>query len=131
MSPSEDRYILSCNSGSSSLKISLYLLVSSQPSLVLNSSITNITTPPANFLFRPTSDKISTRTLNEDVKSISDHASGFDHFLNALQHEAGVDKKKIIQVCHRVVHGGDYSEPVVISDETYHHIEKLSDLAPL
>jgi hypothetical protein len=29
------------------------------------------------------------------------------------------------------VHGGDYSHPVVISKEEYHHIAMLSDLAPL
>lgn len=32
---------------------------------------------------------------------------------------------------HRVVHGGDYTAPRVITRETYHHLEALTDLAPL
>ncbi|KAH8103678.1 hypothetical protein DFH11DRAFT_1520697 [Phellopilus nigrolimitatus] len=34
-------------------------------------------------------------------------------------------------MCHCVVHGGDYPRPVCISRKLYHHIESLSDLAPL
>lgn len=127
-------YILSCNSGSSSLKISIYQLdpPPAPPRLILVSSISSITAPPATFTFEPVATSSSTRTIKDEViDSVTDHASGFAHFLNALHTEANIDKGKIVQVCHRVVHGGDYSDPVVISDETYHHIEKLSDLAPL
>ncbi len=126
-------YILSCNAGSSSLKISLYQINASPvepPRLILVSSISSITAPPATFSFERLSS--STRTIkNEVTPSVTDHASGFAHFLDILQTVANIDKTKIVQICHRVVHGGDFLESVVISDETYHHIEKLSDLAPL
>lgn len=45
--------------------------------------------------------------------------------------QSGVKNSSITIVCHRVVHGGDYAEPVIISSKEYHHIEKLTDLAPL
>ncbi|CRK46739.1 hypothetical protein BN1723_020109, partial [Verticillium longisporum] len=32
---------------------------------------------------------------------------------------------------HRIVHGGDYTASQIITPDTYHHLEKLSDLAPL
>ncbi|EEB99361.1 hypothetical protein MPER_00973, partial [Moniliophthora perniciosa FA553] len=48
-----------------------------------------------------------------------------------LRKEASIDANDVVHICHRIVHGGDYHDPVVINNETYHHIEKLSDLAPL
>lgn len=126
--------ILSANAGSSSLKISLYELVgdnAESPKLLLTSSISNITTPPVKFLFQPLEISTTCRVKNEEVPTITEHASAFAHFLESLQSEADIDKDRIVQVCHRVVHGGDYTDAVVISDGTYHHIGKLSDLAPL
>ena len=40
-------------------------------------------------------------------------------------------KEDIAIVCHRVVHGGDYETPQIINEDTYHHLEALTDLAPL
>ncbi|KAK0501509.1 acetate and butyrate kinase [Armillaria luteobubalina] len=122
--------VLAVNAGSSSLKISLYdPRESTPPRLLLTSTISNITAPPAKFSF----NLVSTKPKNaaSDVPSITDHASAFSHFLHVLQGEADIDKGDILNVCHRVVHGGDYCDPVIISDETLHHIERLSDLAPL
>ncbi|KAK0188697.1 acetate and butyrate kinase [Armillaria mellea] len=122
--------VLAVNAGSSSLKISLYdPRESTVPRLLLTSTISNITAPPAKFSF----NVVSTEPKNtaSDVPSITDHASSFSHFLHVLQGEADIDKDDILNVCHRVVHGGDYCDPVIISDETLHHIERLSDLAPL
>lgn len=127
--------ILSANAGSSSLKISLYELVgdnAESPKLLLTSSISNITAPPVKFSFIPLAITSETPHIkNEEVPAITEHASAFSHFLDSLESKVNIDKNRIVQVCHRVVHGGDYTDPVVISDETYHHIEKLSDLAPL
>lgn len=128
--------ILSANAGSSSLKISLYELVgdnAESPKLLLTSSISNITAPPVKFSFIPLAitSETPSHIKNEEVPAITEHASAFAHFLDSLESKVNIDKNRIVQVCHRVVHGGDYTDPVVISDETYHHIEKLSDLAPL
>lgn len=40
-------------------------------------------------------------------------------------------KADIGMICHRVVHGGDYDAPQLIDSTTYHHLEALTDLAPL
>ncbi|KAG6909859.1 hypothetical protein DXG01_014891 [Tephrocybe rancida] len=37
----------------------------------------------------------------------------------------------ILYICHRVVHGGSYSRPVLIDQDAYNHIAALSALAPL
>lgn len=131
--------LLSVNAGSSSLKISLFrkTKVSGQKhtqndpvELLLTSSISNISSPPAKFSFESVSS-VAKGDRQEEVSSIKDHASAFSHFLDVLKEQASIDRNEIVHVCHRVVHGGDYTDPVIIDEESYHHIEKLSDLAPL
>jgi acetate kinase len=131
--------ILSVNAGSSSLKIALFSHSKESENtqkdrepitLLLTSSISNISSPPAKFSFERASSG-EKDAKEEDLTSVKDHASAFAHFLDYLKNEASIDRNEIAHVCHRVVHGGDYTDPVVISDESYHHIEKLSDLAPL
>lgn len=121
-------FILSANAGSSSLKLSLYSIVGHDSedgvSPVLTSAISAISSPPARFSF-------GNDITNELVDTIQDHASAFQHFLEKLHSQAGIDSTRIAYICHRVVHGGDYTQPVEINQQTYHHIEKLSDLAPL
>ncbi|KAJ7183198.1 Acetokinase family-domain-containing protein [Mycena filopes] len=131
MSPNNN-LVLSVNAGSSSLKISLYSVRPSRDDqepveLKISSSISNISAPPAKFTFKV----VHGTTKDEEVDSVHDHASAFAHFIDCLGKEADIDRAKITHVCHRVVHGGDYSDPVVINHEAYKHIEKLSDLAPL
>ncbi|KAI0783688.1 Acetokinase family-domain-containing protein [Abortiporus biennis] len=142
--------ILSVNAGSSSLKISLYRLTESfrnayDPSptsdpvqLLLTSNVTSISSPPASFSFSVSDSASASLTLapntqakKQPVDSIKDHATAFSHFLDYLKSQANIGREQIVHVCHRVVHGGDYFEPVVINQESYQHIERLSDLAPL
>ncbi|KAF9000719.1 acetate and butyrate kinase [Cyathus striatus] len=133
MGSQEQNLVLSVNAGSSSLKISLYEAVhsSSEPvTLLLTSTISSITSPPAHFSFIP-SGKDANVIKDDLVDVIHDHNSAFSHFLRQLAHVASVNKERIKYTCHRVVHGGDYTTPVTITQHTYHHIKKLSDLAPL
>ncbi|KAF8958364.1 Acetokinase family-domain-containing protein [Flammula alnicola] len=145
MSTADTDYVLSLNAGSSSLKISLYSVSANhvlqghahdtpEPvSLVLTSSISNITAPPAKFAFHliDSAGTPSNADTDEPSDAIKDHTSAFAHFLQCLQSQASIDHKRVIYICHRVVHGGGYSQPIIIDEESYHHIEKLSDLAPL
>ncbi|KAL1723884.1 Acetokinase family-domain-containing protein [Schizophyllum commune] len=130
-----DKLILSANSGSSSLKISLYALASEgldEPvELLLQSSISNISAPPAKFTFKTLKGTPEEVDDKAEVDGIDDHASAFEHFLKHLKDAAGIERGRISHVCHRVVHGGDYRDPVELSSGAYHHIERLSDLAPL
>ncbi|KAG2367800.1 Acetokinase family-domain-containing protein [Suillus spraguei] len=124
--------VLAVNAGSSSLKVSLFRRTAdnpANPALLLSSSTSSIFAPPAKFKF--TCIALQHRSLNEEVNSISDHASAFAYFLYCLKEEARVDPIDIKHVAHRVVHGGDYMRPVVISEQSFHHIDRLSNLAPL
>ena len=133
--------ILSVNAGSSSLKISVFSPShehdSSDPfsepvELILTSSIENLTAPPALFSFSTAQPGVSDKKLkNEKVDEIKDHETAFAYFVQFLSENTKFEKEHVRHVCHRVVHGGDYPGPVLISSESYHHIESLSDLAPL
>ncbi|RDB26332.1 putative acetate kinase [Hypsizygus marmoreus] len=119
--------ILSVNAGSSSLKISLYRRTDSSDipvKLILTSSISNISAPPATFAFNGTSEPVS-------ETDITDHASAFAYFLSRLDGKDGENRTEIRHICHRVVHGGDFTTRVVIDDNSYNRIQSLSDLAPL
>ncbi len=117
--------ILAVNAGSSSLKISLYGKGEDDPvKLILAASISSISSPPAKFSFAHS-------VRNQPIDTIHDHASAFEHFLDRLKKEASIDRSQIRYICHRVVHGGDYTHPVQITEEAYHHIKKVSGLAPL
>jgi acetate kinase len=109
--------ILAVNAGSSSLKGSLSRLASQQP-------------------LEPADSRLGADYRQLGVPCGSGHVL-FYHFyllfLDNLKDDANIDAADILYVlvCHRVVHGGDFHEPVVINKETYHHIERLSDLVPL
>jgi len=120
--------VLAANAGSSSLKIALYTVGDSDDKLklIVNSSISSISSPPANFSF-----EYGNNVTKDTVDVIHDHATAFAHFLARLQSEASIERRNIRYICHRVVHGGDYTRPVQITAESYHHIEELSNLAPL
>jgi len=135
--------ILAVNAGSSSLKISVFRLASplgpadrhdmdsttdGRVVLIASCSVTSIFSSPK-FSFRDHSSP--RRPDGGDALGIHDHATAFSRFLDHLKDGANIDAADILYVCHRVVHGGDFHDPVVISEETYHHIERLSDLAPL
>ncbi|KIK98680.1 hypothetical protein PAXRUDRAFT_133679 [Paxillus rubicundulus Ve08.2h10] len=125
--------ILAVNAGSSSLKISLFQRLPREPKtprLLLSSSISSISSPPAKFTFNHASTTPCS-AYSSSEPSIRDHESAFAHFLSRLKEDATIDHQEIQHTCHRVVHGGDYRDPVVISEQSYHHIEKLRDLAPL
>lgn len=142
MTSSSGKLILAVNAGSSSLKLSVFApnesYSPSSPStaepvtLFLTASIENIISPPALFTFKATAPDVSDKSLkNEKLQEVKDHESGFAYFVRFLEENTKFEKEQVRHVCHRVVHGGDYPGPVLISSESYHHIESLSDLAPL
>lgn len=144
MTSPNSRYILSLNAGSSSLKISLFSLLPKDSevhegnillepvSLVLTSSISDISSSPARFTFELADSAFSpTSNTDDSTDAITDHASAFHHFIRTLESSTSIDHQSIVYICHRVVHGGDYTQPIIITKSSYNHIEKLSDLAPL
>ena len=135
--------ILAVNAGSSSLKISLFRRDGARSSsgsglphdvvdLLLTSTITNISAPPALFSFSLASHGEGREAKKEPAQDIKDHASAFAHFLDYLKREASIDRAQIVHICHRVVHGGKvFSKPEIINDQVVEMIRDIIPLAPL
>lgn len=126
--------VLSVNAGSSSLKVSVYKSTGSageDPEQLAEAQIDGLTSPPAKLKYTRGDRKIK----GQEVSGVKDQASAFQYILDQLLADDGLpdikDKTSIHWACHRVVHGGDYSEPQVINKETFQKLEDLSDLAPL
>ncbi|KAK0612952.1 Acetokinase family-domain-containing protein [Bombardia bombarda] len=129
------KIILSVNAGSSSVKISVYTAKRGQssPEKLAEASISGLTAPPPTLDYARRGETV---TKSEKVKEKADNPlAAFGVLLKTLIDDADLpeisSKSDIGIVCHRIVHGGDYTRAVVISDETYHHLETINDLAPL
>jgi acetate kinase len=126
------KIILSINAGSSSVKVSVYSYEKSDdPKQLAEVQIDGLTAPPATLKYERGDEKIK----GEELKDIESQGDAFKYILEHLTKDKGLpelSKKEDIEwATHRVVHGGDYAKPQVIDPGTFHHIEELSDLAPL
>ena len=116
--------ILSINAGSSSLKVSTYGPTADGPKLIVTATVSNIKAEPE---FE--SSQVNLPDNEKDTSKVKDHDTALAHILRHFFRLVG--KEDITHVCHRVVHGGDYEDRVLITNETLHHLDSLSDLAPL
>ena len=129
------KIILSINAGSSSVKISVYSATQGEPPKELaETQIDGLTSPPAQLKYRRNGQIIYKDKSIDDAK-IHSQNDAFTYMLDELINDKDFDaitKKEDISIaCHRVVHGGDYDSPKIINKDTYHHLELLTDLAPL
>lgn len=128
------KVILAINAGSSSVKASVFRAEKhGPPQHIAEAQISGLTAAPARLSYRRGDTVVLDRQATRD--SVQGQDDAFRLLLQTLvddEHLADVSSKSDIAiVCHRVVHGGDYDEPKIITQATYHHIEALSDLAPL
>lgn len=127
--------ILSINAGSSSVKISVYKApeIDGVPVQLAEAEVSGLTAPPAKLKYERGDEKIKGQELKD--QKINTQEDAFNFILDHLTKDSGLPelqkKEDIHFTCHRVVHGGDYPRSQIIDKETYHHIEELSDLAPL
>jgi acetate kinase len=125
--------ILSINAGSSSVKISVYESrgKNEDPKELAEAQIDGLTAPPPTLKYTRGDRKIKGKELSE----IDSQEKAFKYILDHLTSDSGLkeisNKEDIAFATHRVVHGGDYPGPQLLNTDTYHHIEQLSDLAPL
>lgn len=125
--------ILSINSGSSSVKVSIYKSSKQgqDPVQLADAQISGLTAPPAKLSYQRGSENIK----NQEVKDINSNEDACEYILDHLVKDKGLSeistRDDINYACHRVVHGGDYPAAHVIDEDTYHHLEDLTDLAPL
>jgi acetate kinase len=114
--------ILTINSGSSSIKFSLYQMGQSE-SLILSGIIERIGLKPTILKIKDARGE----TNVEDNLYLRDHDAAFKALFERLRKNSAV--KKIDAVGHRIVHGGiEYSRPQGITPEL---MEKLNQLVPL
>src|SRR5262245_3979413 len=135
--------ILSVNAGSSSIKCSVYERQSVDSfQLITTASIAGLTSLPPKFQYTLYGPSASSSTEIETSKAsqidASDHSEAFRHFIDFLSYGKGrnppkqvLDLARISVVCHRIVHGGLEPNPLIITDHELHHLDELSDLAPL
>ena len=127
------RIILSVNAGSSSVKISVYQDngKGQDPKELAVAQIDGLTAPPPTLKYNRGDEKIK----GKELKDIGSQEDAFKYIMQHLENESGLPelshRDDVAFVTHRVVHGGDYPRAQVLTKETYHHIEVLSDLAPL
>lgn len=123
--------ILSINAGSSSLKATLYAYGEEKKlRSIAKAEISNINQPPARLKY-----SAGGQQDKKEIREIGDHAAAFEYiwktFLDDERVKEMKDRKSIKYACHRVVQGGEYHEDQLITQETFHKIEALEDLAPL
>jgi len=128
------KIILSINAGSSSVKISVYTAEQGKPPReVAETQLDGLTAPPCQLKYTRGSQTICKNKEIEEKITTQDDA--FKYLLDELIKDEDLTyinkKEDIALACHRVVHGGDFWEPQVITEETYHRLEALTDLAPL
>lgn len=128
------KIILSINAGSSSVKISVYTAQESvNPRQLAEAQVSGLTAPPAELKYSRYGHSVTKgKRIEGEIKG---QAGAFslllDTFIDDVElHEIGT-KEDFTIACHRIVHGGDYTDSRIITSDTYHHLELLSDLAPL
>jgi len=132
MSPT--RLILSVNAGSSSIKLSLYSAsLGSTPVLLVKSSVSDLTSPPAKFSYSNNANEVH-NVEDRELGEVTDQSSALGFFLEYLGQDESLKERgsgEIELAVHRIVHGGLFQDAVVLGQETIHEIERLTDLAPL
>lgn len=129
------KIILSINAGSSSVKISVFSVArdGGAPKQVAETQIDGLTAPPPKLKYIRGAETIAKgKELEEKIETQED---AFTYMLSELINDQELEAitriEDITHACHRVVHGGDYTGAQVITEDTYHHLEALTDLAPL
>lgn len=122
--------ILSVNAGSSSVKLTFYKL-GNPPTTIVDAQVSGITSPPQTLKYsKKSGDKKEKLDENLDTPP-----KAFKYLLERCLSDTEISEVAQIEdlayICHRVVHGGDYTDAIEINDSTYHHLEKIEDLAPL
>lgn len=127
------KVILSINAGSSSVKISVYSASDrhAKPCQIAEAQVSGLTAPPPKITY----SRLGQSVYKKKQVEAKDQDSAFALLLQTLVDDTQLGdishRDDIAIACHRIVHGGNYDDSQVITKDTYHHLEALSDLAPL
>ncbi|KAJ5577611.1 Acetate/Proprionate kinase [Penicillium hispanicum] len=124
------KHILAVNAGSSSVKVTFYTS-DHPPRAIADVQLSGLTAPPPSLKYQRGPTKIK----EELQEKLSNPQDAFKYILQRCFHDLELSEvasdRDLAYICHRIVHGGDYSDFVEINDDTLHHLEELEDLAPL
>ncbi|KAJ5103449.1 Acetate/Proprionate kinase [Penicillium argentinense] len=122
--------IMAVNAGSSSVKVTFYTF-ENPPRTIADAQVSGFTAPPPTFKYQR-GDYQHKEELENTINTPQDAFQFILHrcFNDPELSEVASDDD-LSYICHRVVHGGDYTEALEINDDTLHHLETLEDLAPL
>ncbi|PHH59757.1 hypothetical protein CDD81_2595 [Ophiocordyceps australis] len=126
------KVMLSINAGSSSLKVSVFAAQKAcQPLHIADAQLSGLTAPPCRLKYSRSGQQPVDKSASH-VQSLQD---AFELVLETLIDHGDLEqiasKQDIAITCHRIVHGGNYDQSHIITKDTYHDLEQLSDLAPL
>jgi len=126
--------ILSVNAGSSSVKVSVYKAERGEtPEQLAEAQVSGLTAPPSVLDYTRGGHKVN-KDHELSNKTLSQREA-FEVLLDRLIGDTGLPqighRDDIGIICHRIVHGGDYTKAQLISEDTYAVLEGLNDLAPL
>lgn len=119
--------ILVFNSGSSSVKFSVFGIGETSLDVIVKGQIDGIGTGHTKFIGKDSNDN---KIADEDISHLREFSLLFAHLLEWVEsHDSGA---KIVAAGHRVVHGGkEFSKPVLITQKIMDALEALTPLAPL
>ena len=122
--------ILVLNSGSSSIKYSLFDMI--KRSVIASGAVERIGEKVGAQRHKLSSTDTSVQELSSK-HDISTHKDGLGHIMTLLQ-ESGIltDPNELFCIGHRVVHGGElFREPTRVNEKVITEIRKMIPLAPL
>jgi len=121
-----DRAILVINSGSSSVKFSLFLLTESEPQMTRSGELQRIGLSGGRFVMKDAEGN----TLADETREIPNHVAAFELLLTWI--ERRTSRKELVAVGHRVVHGGEKCDcSLVVTPALESQLKRLTPLAPL
>ena len=123
-----DDVILVLNSGSSSIKFSVFVERADQVELRFRGQVEGLYDSPRFIAKNSTDTEIGAHTWGNGVPLGHEGAVAYlTEFLSARREE-----NRLVAVGHRVVHGGhEFSHPTLVSPQVLAKLEKLIPLAPL
>ncbi|KAL7628265.1 hypothetical protein AAE478_002464 [Parahypoxylon ruwenzoriense] len=130
------KIILSINAGSSSVKISVYSARhGEEPQQLAEAQVSGLTAPPAQLTYSRRETQVLRNQAPPGGEKVEDQDDAFRVLMATLTGDPELPELStrgdVAIACHRVVHGGDFTRATVITPDTLHHLERLTDLAPL
>ncbi len=116
--------ILVINSGSSSLKYSLFEMPSED--LIISGTIDRLGLDRATHKYQARGSDETEHEVNAP-----DHGQALDEVLKTITDRAVNNLDDIEAVAHRVAHGGKYKQAVIIDDDVMSEIRRMTPMIPL